>query len=181
MLVVLSICTAIMIAPVEASDLELPDERSPFCRLDGSWIGNSPDWGNSWLVEYQSIHPWRGSFTLRFIGGDPTMGGAFPVDSHSIAVGSWVRTGWTSFEYTMVYYGLAAGGQEPLVLIKLTGEVVTAADCQTLDVYNEWIAVYDPAQDPFGTDDPAYGCTPDGSVSPTRRVPVQDACVSDIP
>lgn len=160
---------------------EPEQERWGWCRPDGSWIGSSPTWGSSWLIEYQSVNRWEGSFTLRFVGGDPSAGGAFPVESQSIAVGSWIRTGGRSFDYTMVYYGLAAGGQEPVVLIKLTGEVVIADDCQTLDVYNEWYSIYHPTQDPFGTDDPLYGCFPDSGVSPARRVPVQGSCMSDIP
>jgi len=179
-LCVVSIAVLILIVG-GASAQEAEVERWGWCTLDGSWIGSSPMWGSSWLVEYQSVNLWKGSFTLRFVGGDPSAGGAFPVESQSIAVGSWVRTGRRSFDYTMVYYGLAAGGQQPVVLVKLTGGVATANDCQTLEVYNESYSLYDPTQDPFGADDPLYGCFPDSGVSPAQRVPVQDSCMTPIP
>jgi hypothetical protein len=53
---------------------------------------------------------------------------------------------------------------------------VVTGQCDQLEITNEFLAFYDPTQDPFGDDPPAFGCFPDGCVSTARRIPVEPAC-----
>jgi len=170
-------------ATVGASDMDQPDtERIHLvCFPDGTWLGESPAWGLTWLVEYTSTSYRRGSLVLRFVGGDPSVGGYFPAESLSSTYGTWVRTGPRSFDYTMIHYGLAPGGQQPVTLLKSIGSVEITDECDRLEVTNHSSAFYDPTQDPFGDVAPAYGCIEDGSLSPARRIPVQEPCQAPQP
>ena len=172
-------CAAVMIAPAFAGDNDGPavGGGEGVCTTDGAWFGVSPYWGLSWTIVFQSDSHWTGSFSLRFIGGDPTVGGYFPdAVSLSETVGTWERTGRRTFRYTMVHWGLAEGGQEPVFILKNSGTSVVTGQCDQLELTNEFLAFYDPTQDPFGDDPPAFGCFPDGSVSTARRIPVEPAC-----
>jgi hypothetical protein len=171
-------CAALLAVPAPAGDDETQAEGiegSGVCTLDGAWFGATPAWGLTWTVVYDSDSHWTGPLSLRFIGGDPTLGGFFPdVRSLSGTTGTWVRTGRRTFDYTMIHYGLAEGGQQPVFLLKNTGSVVVTGDCDGLDITNHTLAFYDPTQDPF--DDDPFLCLSDGTGSTARRIPVEPPC-----
>jgi hypothetical protein len=170
-------CAALVVAPALAGDDEAPGGGNGVCTTDGAWFGVSPYWGLTWTIVYQSDSHWTGSFSLRFIGGDPTLGGFFPdAVSLSETVGTWERTGRRTFTYTMIHWGLAEGGQQPVFILKNSGTSVVTGDCDQLEITSDFLAFYDPTQDPLGEDPPAFGCFPDGSVSTARRIPVEPAC-----
>jgi hypothetical protein len=175
-------CAALMVAPAFAADVDVVGHGHGVCTLDGAWFGTTPFWGLSWPIVYQSTSHWTGTMSMQMIGGDPTLGGFFPVTSLSSTTGTWVRTGRRTFEYTMIHYGLAEGGQDPLqsvqpvFLAKLSGSMVVTGDCDQLEVTNVSLSLYDPTQDPFGDDPPTYGCVADGSASTAQRIPVQPPC-----
>mgnify|MGYP001827112946 CR=1 FL=1 len=171
-------CAALMVVPVFAGDNDGNggNNGNGVCRLDGAWFGSSPAWGVSWSLVYGSDSHWTGPLSMRMIGGDPTLGGFFPATSLSQTTGTWVRTGRRTVDYTMIHWSLAEGGQEPVVLVKLSGSVAVTGQCDHLEVTNWSLSLYDPAQDPFGDDPPFYGCIPDGSLSTAQRIPVQPPC-----
>ena len=174
-------CAALIAAPVLAGDEDGGglggNNGNGVCTLDGAWFGVTPYWGLTWAVVYDSDSHSTGPLSLRFIGGDPTLGGFFPdVTSLSGTTGTWVRTGRRTFEYTMIHYGLADGGQQPVFLLKTSGSVVVSGRCDHLDITNYSLAFYDPTQDPFGDEPPYFGCFPDGTDSSARRIPVQPPC-----
>lgn len=171
-------CLALLAAPALAGDTEGAggdNNGQGVCDLDGAWFGVSPAWGLTWTVVYDSDSHWTGPLSLRFIGGDPTLGGYFPdVTSLSGSTGTWVRTGRRTFDYTMIHFALADGGQQPVFLAKNTGTVVVTGACDGLDITSHTLALYDPTQDPF--DDEPFLCIADGSSSTARRIPVEPPC-----
>ena len=167
-------CAALMVAPALAADID--GHGHGVCTLDGAWLGTSPYWGLTSPIVYQSTSHWTGTISVQFLGGDPTLGGFFPVTSLSSTTGTWVRTGRRTFEYTMIHYGLAEGGQQPVFLAKLSGSIVITGDCDQLEVTNVSLSLYDPTQDPFGGEPPFFGCVPDGTLSTAQRIPVQPPC-----
>ncbi len=171
-------CAALMVTPALAGDgADLGEGESwGICFLDGAWLGSSPAWGISWPIVYDSDSYRTGTLSMRMVGGDPSLGGFFPADSLSRTTGTWVRTGRRTFDYTMIHYGLAADGQAPVFLAKLSGSVVLNGSCNQMEVINEALALYNPGQDPFGDEPPEFGCVPDGSLSTAQRIPVQPAC-----
>lgn len=171
-------CAVLMITPVFAADgLGGGNPGNGVCTLDGAWFGVTPYWGLTWTSVYDSDSHWTGPLSLMFIGGDPTLGGAFPdVVSLSGTTGTWVRTGRRTFEYTMIHWGLGEGGQQPIFIMKASGSVVVSGECDELEVTNHSLAFYEPTQDPFGDDAPFFGCVEDGSTSTARRIPVQPPC-----
>lgn len=177
--ILILVCAAFMAAPVCAGEgVELGGNNgNGVCRLDGAWLGFSPAWGVTWTVVYDSDSHWTGPILLQFVGGDPTLGGFFPTTSLSRTTGTWVRTGKRTFNYTMIHYGLADGGQEPVFVAKLSGSVVITGQCDQLEVTNGSLALYDLTQDPFGDEPPFFDCIPDGSLSTAQRIPVQPPCV----
>ena len=174
-------CAALLVMPALAG---ADEEGGPggnrgngVCTLEGAWLGHSPLYGLSWLSVYDADSHWTGSFTQRFVGGDPTFMGLFPeAVSWSTAAGTWVRTGRTTFEYTYINYGLDAAGL-PVYIFKDTGTVEFSGECDAFEVTNMFIAIYDPAQDPFGDDPPVF-CWPDdpGSEHFAQRIPVDPPC-----
>ena len=171
-------CAALMVVPAFAGDDEefgKGNNGQGVCTLDGAWYGVTPYWGLTWTAIYDSDSHWTGSMSLRFIGGDPTLGGFFPdVESLSETIGTWVRTGRRSFDYTMVHYGLEEDGQTPVFLLKSTGSFVVTGDCDQVEITNTSLEFYDPMQDPFAED--GYPCMADGSPSFAHRIPVQAPC-----
>ena len=108
-------------APALSGDGVEDGKGQGVCRNDGAWIGESPSWGMQWTAMYTSESHWKGSYTTRWIGGDPTLGGFFPsVVAFSNTVGTWIRTGRRTFEYTMITYGVDASGL-PVYIAKNSG------------------------------------------------------------
>lgn len=174
-------CAALIGAPALAGDEDGGglggNNGNGVCTLDGAWLGQSPMWGMSWMVEYESHSHWTGSFTMEFIGGDPTFLGAYPTAvGWSAIAGTWVRTGRRSFDYTFIAYGLDAMGQ-PVYITKNTGRSEISGRCDTVEIFDMVIAIYDPMADPFG-EDPPNECIPDlpGSEHFARRIPVDPPC-----
>lgn len=171
-----AVCALFVVSPAMCGDGFEGGNGQGVCRLDGAWLGASPAWGGVWTIVYDSDSHWTGTISMRFVGSDPSLGGFFPATSLSRTTGTWVRTGRRTFDYTMIHYGLAEGGQQPVFIGKLSGSVVVTGQCDHLEVTNGSLAVYDPTQDPFGDDPPAYGCIPDGGLSTGQRIPVQPPC-----
>lgn len=173
--VVVLVCAVLVATPALCGDGDKGGNGQGVCRLDGAWLGNSPGWEGAWTVVYDSDSHWTGSVIMRFVGSDPTLGGFLPADSLSSTTGTWVRTGRRTFEYTMIHYGLAAGGQEPVFIGKLSGSIILNGQCDQMEV-TDTLEVYDVTQDPFGDEPGMYGCYPDEELSTGRRIPVQPPC-----
>jgi len=172
------VLAVMMLVAAPALSGEGADEgkRWGVCRTDGAWIGDSPLWGMKWMMNYTSQSYWRGSFTTRWIGGDATLFGNFPdAVSFSNTVGTWVRTGRRSFQYTMITYGLDVMGQ-PVYVAKNSGHSEVSGDCDYQEIFDSAISIYDPSQDPFGDDPPAFGCFVDPGVSTATRMHVDPPC-----
>ena len=168
-----AVCALFVATPAMCGDGDESANGKGVCHLDGAWLGESPGWVGVWTLIYDSDSHWRGTISMRFVGSDPSMGGFFPATSLSRTTGTWVRTGRRTFDYTMIHYGLAEGGQQPVFLAKLSGSVVVTGQCDHLEVTNGSLALYDPTQDPFG-DEPPFMCIADGSLSTAaQRIPVQ--------
>ena len=166
----------LVVAPAVSGDGAEGGNGQGVCHVDGAWIGESPAWGMTWLMVYTSESHWKGSFTTRWIGGDPTLGGWFPaVVTFSNTVGTWIRTGRRTFQYTMITYGLDAMGQ-PVYIAKNSGYSEVSGNCDHQETFDSAISFYDPSQDPFGDDPPAFGCSPDLSVSTSTPMRVDPPC-----
>jgi hypothetical protein len=183
---VLAAVAAVMILmagalPAQSVDGADDKDLNGVCRSDGAWLGSSPAWGMLWMVVYDSDSNWTGHFTLRFLGGDPTMGGYFPTAvALSNTFGTWVRTGLRTSQYSMVTYGLDAQGQ-PVYVAKNSGTSELSRGCDLMEVYDSAISFYAPTQDPFGDEPPAYGCMPDPTVSTARRMVADPPCEPPAP
>jgi hypothetical protein len=173
---VMVVSAALVAPPAICGDDAAVGNGQGVCRPDGAWLGNSPAWGIQWIIVYDSESHWKGSYKMRFIGGDPTMGGAFPDSvAFSDTVGTWVRTGRRTSQWTMITYGLDALGQ-PVFIAKNSGSSETSGNCDYQETFDSAISFYDPSQNPFGDDPPAYGCFPDPSVSTAIRMRVDPPC-----
>jgi hypothetical protein len=171
--VVVVACAMLIASPAVCGDeFEFGNNGQGVCRLDGAWLGTTPGWLLDWTVVYQSVSPHEGTLSMRFVGGDASLGGAFPATSLSRTTGSWVRTGRRTFDYTMIHFGLAADGQTPVFIGKAIGSLELSGSCDSLEVINWSLSIYDPAQDPFD-DEPPIMCIPDGGISTAVRIPVQ--------
>jgi hypothetical protein len=178
----ISLAAAIVISASPAlcgDDEEKGRPGQGVCRNDGAWLGESPAWGMKWIIVYDSDSHWKGPLTMRFIGGDPTMGGFFPdAVAFSDTYGTWYRTGRRMYQYTMITYGLDAAGQ-PVFIAKNSGTSENIGSCDYLEVYDVAISLYAGDQDPFGDDPPAFGCMVDDSVSFANRMRVDPPCVPE--
>lgn len=174
--VVVVVSVMLVAAPALSGDGVEDGKGQGVCRNDGAWIGESPSWGMQWTAMYTSESHWKGSYTTRWIGGDPTLGGFFPsVVAFSNTVGTWIRTGRRTFEYTMITYGVDASGL-PVYIAKNSGTSENSVDCNHLEFFDSAISLFDPSQDPFGEDPPAFGCVPDPSVHTATRMRVDPPC-----
>lgn len=170
------VCAMLVASPALCGDDFGGGNGQGVCRTDGAWLGESPAWGMQWTVVFDSDSHWTGSYKLRFIGGDPTMGGFFPTAvAFSDTVGTWIRTGRRTFQWTMITYGLDALGQ-PVIILKNSGYNEVSQGCDYQEMFDSAISIYDPAQDPFGEDPPAYGCIPDPSLHTASRMHVDPPC-----
>jgi len=166
----------LVVSPALSGDSEKGGNGQGVCRTDGAWIGESPAWDMKWLMVYTSESHWKGSFTTRWIGGTANLGGFFPdAVAFSNTVGTWIRTGRRTFQYTMITYGLDINGQ-PVYIAKNSGYSEVSGDCDYQEVFDSVISLYHPSQDPFGEDPPAFGCNPDLSVSTATRMRVDPPC-----
>ena len=175
-------CAALMVTPALAGDDAAPAGEkggNGLCEPSGAWLGLTPAWGMQWTLVYGSGSHWTGPFTLQFIGGDPSFGGALPATTYSSTTGTWVRTGRRTFEYTMITYGLGTdsnGLTVPVYIGKNTGVTEMSGNCDSLVSTSLSVELYAPDQDPFGDDPPFYGCVPDFSPSPAQRITVDPPC-----
>lgn len=136
------------------------------CRLEGSWMIFSPD-GTRSLATYHGESASAGTSAVE-VFMDPTLGGAFP-DAVRISSGRgvWVRTGRSSFSYTMIVYGLDAE-QNVTWIIKNSGTQVLSQHCNRMNV-DGTVEIFSPDVDPFDGD--PLICLPDeGIVAVLMRV-----------
>ncbi len=180
--VMVMVCAMLVASPGLCGDGPGGGNGQGVCRNDGAWLGVSPAWEMmQWTVVYDSDSHWTGPLTLHFIGGDPTFGGNFSTAvAFSDTVGTWVRTGRRTFQYTMITYGLDALGQ-PVFIAKNSGSSELSQGCNHQEVFDSAISIYDPTQDPFSDDPPAYGCHPDPSVHTAWRMHVDPPCEPPLP
>ncbi len=161
-------------APSLANDGDDAD-RGAWCPINGTFVGQLPDWSMGLILSLNPDSPTSGSSTMQLIGGDPTLGGYFPtVVRLSTTLGAWRRTGARSLAFTMVHFGLDAGGQ-PVFIIKSSGAIVLAPGCMEY-TGDGTFELYDASQDPLGGDPPTYGCYLLGS-NYGKRVTVEAPCV----
>jgi len=122
-----------------------------------------------WTVVHDPDSHWTGTMQLQFIVSDGRFGGLFPtVTWLSPTIGSWVRTGLRTFDYTVISYGVDETGV-PFYIWKANGTIELSPQCDALEVESIDFEFYSADQDPFGSDPPAYGCIPMGpSGSPDR-------------
>lgn len=161
---------AALIAPPSLAG-EPFDVHGHWCPIRGTFVGESPMVGASWLVSFPPGEVRGGTFTIRFIGGDATLNGRYPTAVEwSETMGVWQRIGAGSWYHTMLTYGLDATGQ-PLYVIKNSGISEFGAGCDEYSV-DATSAVYDGTQDPFGDEPPMWGCTPVGP-STARRLTIE--------
>lgn len=169
-------CAMLVVTPAVAGDGAEGGKGKGVCRTDGAWIGESAAWGMQWIAVYDSDSHWHGSFATRWLGGEATLGGFFPdAVTFSNTVGTWIRTGKRTFQYTMITYGLDAAGQ-PVYIAKNSGFSEVSGKCDYQEFFDSAISLYDPSQDPFGDDPPTFGCAPDPSVSTATRMYVDPPC-----
>lgn len=174
--VVVVVSVMLVAAPALSGDGAGDGRGRGVCRTDGSWIGVSPAWGMQWTAVFTSESHWKGSYSTRWIGGDPTLDGNFTsVVAFSNTVGTWIRTGRRTFQYTMITYGVDALGQ-PVYIAKNSGYSETSGDCDYQEMFDSAISLYHPSQDPFGEDPPAFGCILDPSVHSATRMQVDPPC-----
>ncbi len=129
-----------------------PDaERAEPPRFEGAWISsNHGEGGSGGLTTITSIG--RGRYTVvSELVGPP--GSALELD-HSRYVGTARRTGARGAVFTLAAY-MRGHDQSVIVTIVRRGRAVIAED-GTLWV-EEFYGYYDTSQDPFGTEEPAYG------------------------
>ena len=144
------------------------------CRLEGSWMGFSPD-GTRWLATYHGESANAGTNDVE-VFLDPTLGGLFP-DAVSISSGRgvWVRTGGNSFSYTMIVYGLDEFGGVNWI-IKNSGVQILSESCNRMSV-DGTIELFEPDIDPF-EGDPLL-CLPDEGIVAVRMRVDPPCCVDE--
>jgi len=143
------------------------------CRLEGSWLGFGAD-GSRWLATYHGESANAGTNDLEFFF-EPTLGGLFPgAVSISSARGVWVRTGGNTFAYTLITFGLDAGGNVAWI-IKNSGNKTLTDNCNLMTIEGT-LEVFLPEVDPF-EGEPLF-CVP-GAGSEEVRMRVDPPCNVD--
>ncbi len=167
LIVVVAVVAAVLIAsPCLAGEGEKGGSGG-WCPMTGSFVGQLPDWGMIFIFTSTADTINSGTTVMQVLGGDVTLGGFFPtVVRLSPDVGVWRRTGPRSWDYTLIHYGLDAGGQ-PVFIVKSTGSGVHARGCQEY-TSDGTFSLYDGSQDPLGDDPPMYGCYPLGCTGATH-------------
>jgi hypothetical protein len=153
------------------------------CTIPGSWITylKEPE-GFSPLVMQETLTPLdparrRLSYVLRLVNGDPTFLGLDPdADVMSELVGEAVRTGWNTYDFSVIGYGVKseAGTRGQIRYIWVVAGSITCEDGVKID--NADLSVYtgdqDSDQDGFpdeGEEPVLY--IPSDAFSTGRRIP----------
>jgi hypothetical protein len=151
------------------------------CRAEGAWVGRMP--GGAAPVFTMIFTPgsqWQGSYTVFTGEFDASFGGAFPATMMSPFVGTWVKTGPRTADWTMIAYGLGpdaiTGVMTPVYIIKSSGYTEFTERCEEIETVSVSVALYLPTQDPFGDDPPYFGCFPDGTLEIATPIPAQPPC-----
>jgi hypothetical protein len=121
------------------------------CSLLGSWFGvdNLEDKTlTGWMVTVTGKSESRGNNNFEYSNFDPTFFGYFPTAVRiSSSVGTWKRTGGSTFEYTFIGYSIDALNQI-VGISKASGEISLSEDCNA-ETLTAIVSLYDPATSPF--------------------------------
>jgi hypothetical protein len=184
-LLVVAACAALLALPALAGDDEQGgpggNQGNGACTAEGAWVGSMPDSvGPAWTMVFTPGSHWQGSFTLYTGEFDGSFGGAFPVTMMSPFVGTWVKTGPRTADWTMMAYGfgpdVVTGVMTPVYVLKASGYSEFTGRCDELETLTVSVALYLPTQDPFGDDPPFFGCFPDGTLETAKPLPVEPPC-----
>jgi hypothetical protein len=178
-------CAALLSVPALAGDTGPGgpggNQGNGACTAEGAWVGSMPDSvGPAWTMVFTPGSHWQGSFTLYTGEFDGSFGGAFPVTMMSPFVGTWVKTGPRTADWTMMAYGfgpdVVTGVMTPVYVLKASGYSEFTGRCDELETLTVSVALYLPTQDPFGDDPPFFGCFPDGTLETAKPLPVEPPC-----
>jgi len=154
---------------------------SPWCTISGVWLETQPGLGSNFLV----LTPldrweWRLALDIESIDMDATFFGMFPGATYTHLRGTAQRLDRSRVAYSGVNYAVgdqvdpATGTLEILYISTLAGEFTIADDCSSLTPVGA-AGFYAPWQDPFGDEEPLYGCYPVGGGT-IVRVPDWSPC-----
>lgn len=161
---------------------DLEDKSSPWCTISGVWLETQPGLGSNFLV----LTPldrweWRLAVDIESIDMDASFFGMFPGATYTHFRGTAERVGRNRVSYSGVNYAVgdqvdpATGTLEILYIAAMTGEFTIAEDCSSLSPAGA-AGFYAPSQDPYGDEEPLYGCYPIGVGAVVRRVPAWSPC-----
>jgi hypothetical protein len=142
--------------------------------LAGTWIGTDQS-GHMSLITTAPMDPAGRRFVIVSDDFQATPGfhGMFPeAVSRTKARGEMIMTGPRSGAFTLIEFATDAD-QEVVYVLVVNGTVVLASPDSGMSV-GATVALYDPEQDPFGEEPPAYGCFP--YAYSFQRVPVVPPC-----
>jgi hypothetical protein len=145
------------------------------------WLEFQPGIGSNFLV-LTPLDRWGRQLALDIesIDMDATFYGMFPGATYTHLRGTAQRLDRTRVAYSGINYAVgdqvdpATGTLEILYISTLAGVFTIAEDCSSLTPAGT-AAFYAPWQDPFGAEDPLYGCYPVGGAS-IVRVPAWTPC-----
>lgn len=139
----------------------------------GTWFGSN-DLGMTYLVDITPLNLWHRRFSVVSDGvNDPTLGGFFPtiVDAPGTK-GEMVRTGCNTYDVTVMTYGVDADYQ--IVLFAMVNGTIEMTSSTTFE-WTMYMGLFAPEQDPFGSEDPLYGCIGPFSATYTK-MPILPPC-----
>ena len=146
-------CAAI----AKAQEEPIPSQWAGFCNPSGTWMASS-DTGGVFLVTIAPAALGEFSSVTETVAFDPSFGGALPAVDATIGRSSSKRRGLRAFDAVGLRY--AWGADLAVVWIeKAVTTTVLNAGCKT-GVVDGLFHYYASAQDPFGTEPPAYGTFP---------------------
>ena len=154
---ILALCLAI--PGVASADMD-----GSRCDLQGTWFGvNTPDdlTLTGWMATVTGKSHLYGTNNLEFPTFDPRLMVPHPSEpgefvplypdaaQMSSLRGTWKRTGFNTFFYSMTGIAVAADGVTPIWIGKLSGSITLSADCNT-ETITATIETYHPSVSPFG-------------------------------
>lgn len=162
------------ISNVSAAD-DSGDHNSGLYNLAGVWI-TTDILGDVWITDLNptNILGTKYAGKMNMVTFDPTMDGMFPGASLSPLAMTVEKKPHNRFRYTVFGYGV---GEPHEVLYIVVGTGIAQVINDDLSEAVGTMAVFGPEQDPFGDEEPLYGCYPQGGTN----VRIQLAQPCDLP